>query len=87
MAFWGDHALINALLQILEHAPFFLSAYNARYLLGAVLYTYIHAAVVVSGCLTLHKVLSPQKRLCLVLTSGYQSTWHSRVPLNREHKD
>jgi hypothetical protein len=59
MVFWNDHALINALLQILEHAPFFLSAYNTRYLLGAVLYTYIHAAVVLFGLLTLNKVLSP----------------------------
>jgi len=55
-ALWRDHLTITAILQILEHAPFFTSLQSLAYLPGAILYAYVHAMVVMLAVLSLHIV-------------------------------
>ena len=54
---WINHVMTVGSFQILEHAPFFASLQNLIFIPGAIIYAYVHAAVVLWAMFTLDKVL------------------------------
>ena len=51
-----EHLAINGFLQLLEHYNFFCSIGRLRYCLSTVVYSYIHAFVVLYALFTLDQV-------------------------------
>ena len=54
---WIDHVMAVGSFQIFEHAPFFASLQNIIFIPGAIVYAYVHAAVVLGAIFTLDKVI------------------------------
>ena len=53
---WLQHFLFTGIFQVFEHGPLFTSLHNFNYIPGAILYSYIHATIVILAMLSLEIV-------------------------------
>lgn len=53
---WWQHFLYTSIFQVFEHGPFFTTLHSFNYIPGAILYTYIHATIVIIAMLSLERV-------------------------------